>query len=313
MAIFLFALLSLIWGTTWLGIKISLQGFPPFTGAAVRFIVALILLAAYAISQKISFKIPHKDFGKIFLTSFFMYTFDYGLVYWGEQYLNAGVTAIFFATFPIFIAIFSNFIFHQEPFHLLTFSGLLTGFTGTVVLFLDQLIKTDFNLWIGLAALAVVLGAAGGALSTVLVKKYFQSYHPVSLTFHQMIWGMLFLGLIGWGRGEWQHVAIGWPVLAAILYLGAIGSAFAFVCYYWLLKNISAITLSLIIYITPIVALFLDWLLYGYRVNLRMVGGIILVFLGVFLTQYRDYRQYLWQRRFAQSMAQDSHIEESES
>jgi len=298
-AIVIFTMLSMVWGTTWLAIKISLEGLPPFLGATARFVVAISLLAIYALIKRISLKIPRQDFGKIFLTSFLMYTFDYGLVYWGEQYLSAGVTAIFFATFPIFVGIFSNFVIRNEPFLMSKFLGIFLGFAGVLFIFYDQLIKTHFDTMIIFATLAIILGAAGGALSTVLVKKYFLHYRAVPLTLHQMLWGILVLALIGLLQGEARAIQPTPRVMVAVLYLGAVGSAFAFVGYYWLLQNISAITLSLIIYITPVIALVIDWVLYGDAINLRMVVGIIMIFLGIALSQLEEYRQFFRKRRMA--------------
>ncbi len=299
MAVVIFTLLSMVWGTTWLAIKISLEGLPPFLGATARFMVAISLLAAYALLKKISLKVPRKDFLKIFITSFLMYTFDYGLVYWGEQYLSAGVTAIFFATFPIFVGIFSNFIIRNEPFLWSKFLGIFLGFMGVLLIFFDQLIKTRFETMIIFATLAIILGAAGGALSTVLVKKYFLHYRAVPLTLHQMLWGILVLALIGLLQGETRQIQPTPRVMVAVLYLGAVGSAFAFVGYYWLLQHISAITLSLIIYITPVIALIIDWILYGEAINLRMVIGIALIFGGIALSQLEDYRPFFRKRFMA--------------
>jgi len=293
MAAVAFIFLCIVWGTTWIAIKITLQGMPPFLGAAARFSVAVFLLSGLAILKGINLKMPARIFKILFITALLMYILDYGLVYWGEQYLSAGVTAIFFATFPIFTGIFSTLVVKSESSHWTKFVGLLIGFIGITVTFYDQLLKTHFESKIIFATLAIVLGAAGGALATVLVKKYLSEINSVSLSLHQMIWGVVGLSLFGLFRGEFSQIHPDLEVVLAVLYLGAIGSALAFVLYYWLLKKIGAISLSVIIYVTPIVALFADWLYFGEKIGIRTVIGMLLIFTAIALTQLHQYRAYL--------------------
>ena len=111
-----FAFLCLVWGTTWVAIKITLEGMPPFYGAATRFIIAIFLLFIFAKAKKVNLSFTRKYFFIISASAFLMYVFDYGLIYWGEQYLTAGVTAIFFATFSLFTVLWSNFLFKSESF-----------------------------------------------------------------------------------------------------------------------------------------------------------------------------------------------------
>ena len=126
-----------------------------------------------------------------------MYTLDYGLIYWGEQYLSAGVTSIFFATFPLFTGISAIFLLKNEKFSWYKFIGLIIGLLGVSVVFLDQLLLTQFNQQVVLGSFAIILGAASGAMSVVLVKKYLSAINPVTLSFFQMIQGIIFLSLLG--------------------------------------------------------------------------------------------------------------------
>ncbi len=297
MAYLVFAMLSFIWGTTWIAIKITLEGIPPFLGATVRFAIAIILLLAFGWLSRVSLKIARKDYRVLLASAFFMYVFDYGFVYWGEQYLSAGVTAIFFATFPIFIGLFSNFVVKSEHLGLPHILGTLLGFLGVFIIFYDQLVRTHFDTQIILATVAVVLGAAGGALSTVLVKKHLHHVPAVPLTIHQMFWGAVFLGILAVLQGEPSRVHLTPRVAYAALYLGAIGSALAFASYYWLLKKISALTVSFIIYITPVIALFIDRLLFRTAITWQILVGSSLIFAGITVSQWDAYRQWLWHYR----------------
>ena len=220
-----------------------------------------------------------------------MYVFDYGFIYWGEQYLSAGVTAILFGTFVLFTALWSYFLFQNEHFYWHKFVGLILGMVGISTVFFDQLLKTQFNMSVIFGSLAIVAGAAGGALSVVIVKKHLSHVNAISLTFYQMVLGTLFLAIIGGLVERHAHFNITPKVIYAILYLGCIGSALAFGLYYWLLQHMSAITLSLIIYITPVVAVIFDYLFFGEIINLRALVGMMIIFSGIALIQIQHIKQ----------------------
>ncbi len=297
MQIIVFLFLCLVWGTTWAAIKISLEGLPPFLGAAMRFSLAMIFLAAFAWWKKIPLLMKRKDFKYISASAFLMYVLDYGLIYWGEQYLSAGVTSIFFATFPIFTGIWATFLFRNEKFRWNKFAGLLLGFSGVVLVFYDQLIQTLFSHSVIYGTLAIVVGAAGGAMAVVIVKKYLGGVHSVTLSFYQMIYGVVFLVLIGLITEKLSAVQINPRVLLAVVYLGGVGSALAFALYYWLLQHISAITISLIIYITPIIALIVDYFLFGELIHPRAVAGMLVIFSGVAVAQLQFRQIYALRQR----------------
>lgn len=280
-----FSLLCIIWGTTWLAIKTSVQGFPPFYGAGVRFLLALIVLLFVIWFKKIPLRLDKREFWLLVINAFLIYTLDYGLIYWAEQHLTAGVTAIFFAPFTLFTAIWSNFFFRSESFRWHKSIGLLIGFSGILIVFYDQLAITQFNRLITLAATAVIISAAGGAISAVVIKKYLTTMNPYKLTFHQMWMGVIQLFLLGFIFEDFSTIKMSQNIISAIVYLSLLGTVFAFVVYYTLLQKMSAITLSLIVYITPIVALIADYLAFGEVIPLRSLIGMMFIFSGIGVTQ----------------------------
>ena len=285
MILFGFVTLCFVWGTTWLAIKLSLEGLPPFIGAGIRFSSAWLILLLYILWKKIRIRVHRKEFGILVVSAFLMYPVDYGLLYWAEQHINAGVAAVFFATFPLFTSIWSNFLFRQEKFHWYTFSGLLIGFTGIVIVFFDQLALTQFNRLVVMSSFAVIIGAAGAAMSLVIIKKYLPKMNPINLTFHQLYIGVFFLFLIGFPLEDIDAIRLNTRIISSVAYLGIVGSAFAFVLYYRLLQRMSPITLSLVIYITPVVALITDYIVFREFIPIRSILGVATVFLGISITQ----------------------------
>lgn len=283
--------LCVIWGVNWVAIKYSLEGLKPFTSASFRFITASVILFGYVKWKRIPLRINRTEFKLLLWSAFLTYALDYGLIYWGEQYLSAGVTAILFSTFVLFTALFSNFIFKSEPFRLTQYAGLSIGFLGVLTIFYDQLVITRFNLIVILASLAILLSAACAAASMVIVKKYLYKTNPVVVSFHQQIIGTLMLILIGAAAENPGHIHLNGKIILAIVYMGAFASAIAFVIYYKLLREISAVSLSLTVYITPLVALVTDYFFYGQVLDLRSVIGMCVVFSGIWLSQLHTIRK----------------------
>jgi len=222
----------------------------------------------------------------VIATSILLYVVDYGLIYWAEQYLSAGVTAIFFAAFPVATALASTFAFRSEALCYKRFTGIFVGLLGLVIVFFDQLLSTSFDDKVMLASVAMVFAAIAAAWSVVMAKKHLMEVETVSLTVHQLVWGVIGLLVLATVRGEFEAIRPTASAIWALVYLGLIGSALAFVLYYRLLKVMSASTLATMTYITPLVAVFGGWLLLGESISLRAVLGGATIFVGITIIQF---------------------------
>lgn len=279
--------LCLVWGANWVAIKISLEGFPPLLSAAVRFLIAAAVMLIYVKWKRIPMRVNRRDFNYLFFSAFLVYTMDYGLIFWGEQYLSAGVTSIFFSTFSLFTALFSNFVFKNEPFSRRTYTGLFAGFIGILVVFYDQFVSTRFSTIVILASAAIIIAAVSAAAATVIVKKHLVKMNHELLSFHQVWMGALMLLGIALIFESPGHIQLNPRVAWAMIYMGVIASAAAFVVYYRLLQEMSAITLSLIIYVIPLVAVTADYIFLGEVIHLRTVIGMLIIFSGIWLSRGR--------------------------
>jgi drug/metabolite transporter (DMT)-like permease len=276
-----FASVAIIWGTTWVAIKLSLQGYPPLIGAMLRFVFAIAMLGLYSRVTRLSLALPRTTTLWVVVTAILVYVIDYGLVYWGEQYLNAGVTAILFAVVPLATTLGSAFAFRTERFRYRQLAGVFVGLLGIVAVFLDPLVATGFSVKVTLAAVAIVVAAMAAAFNIVIAKRHLMLVGAVPLTLHQMLWGTLGLGIISAITGEWRHVHYSLGATMAVLYLGLAGSAAAFVMYYSLLRTMRASTLSTISYVTPLVAVFSGWIILNESITLRVGSGVVAIFVGL--------------------------------
>jgi drug/metabolite transporter (DMT)-like permease len=244
-------------------------------------------LYLYLLWKGISLKVSRREFKIITISAFLVYVGDYGLIYWGEQYISAGVTSIFFATFAIFTALLSNFIFKSEAFQGRKFFGLVVGLIGILIVFYDQLEVTQFNLKVTLASTAILVAALSAAISMVIIKKFLSGVDTVSLSFHQLWIGTIFLAVLGFAVENPGDIIVNTRVMVSILYMGIIASAVAFVMYYRLLKKMSAVSLSMIIYVIPLTALVGDYFFFGEILPLRSFIGMLVIFSGIWLSSAR--------------------------
>ncbi|CAN5334605.1 EamA family transporter [soil metagenome] len=284
----LIGLLCLIWGSTWLAIKIGLEGLPPFFGAAVRFASAAAILLALARVRKVPFprsRRAHAGLLGLGLSSFWL---SYGIVYWAEQYLTSGLTAVLFATLPLFTLLFAHGLIPAERITLRSAAGVVVGFLGVVVVF-----QSDLRLahpMAPTAAAAVLLSPLASALGAVGIKRWAIHIHPYHLTILPMTYGAIglfatSLFLEDAAAAEWSAAAIG-----SVLYLAIFGSVVAFVVYYTLLRQVAVTTLNLMSYVFPIVAVILGYLILGERLGPFALAGAALILIGIALATWRRRR-----------------------
>jgi len=166
---------------------------------------------------------------------------------------------------------------------------LLVGFLGIVLIFYDQLTATRFETMTILGSVAIIVSAVGASISTLIVKKHLSSMNTAVLNLYQLLMGIIFLVLLSAVFESPVQVKWSWRVILAVLYMGVMASAVAFVINYRLLKQMSAISLSMIVYIIPLVALATDFLIYNEILPFRSFAGMVVIFGGIWLSQWNKH------------------------
>ena len=276
-----FAMLCSIWGSTWLVIKIGLQGAPPFLAACLRFVVASVTLLA--LSAVLRSKLPRGrvEWGLVALYGVVLFGADYGLIYWGEgNGVASGLSAVLFATFPFQTAIFAHVLLRTERLSIQKLGGIAIGFAGIIFIFRGQL-ATSAALFFPM--LGVVLSATCAAVASVAVKRWGHDTDPVSFNGLAMGTGSLVLAGASLLAGE-RWAVPSWPEgIGAVVYLGLVGSVIAFVTYLWLLKRIEATSLSYIAFVNPIVAVLLGYLVAKEMLDPLVLSGAGMTLAGIWL------------------------------
>jgi len=276
------ALLVAIWGTTWAAIRIGLDDLPPLTSLAARFAISGLVLLALMPAFGVRLRPDRRVLGLWLANGTLTFGLSYGIVYWGEQRVPSGLTALLFATFPLFVSVLGHFFLPGERMHPRGVAGTLVGFAGVAVIFSEDLSRLGGP---GVATAAVVLlGApAVSSVANVAVKRYGRGVHPLSLTAVPLLGAAAAIGVVAAiaeadRTVRWTPAAIG-----SVVYLALFGSALAFVVYFWLLDKLPATRLSLITYAVPVVAVTVGTLALDEPLTARIVAGAALVMAGVAL------------------------------
>ena len=271
-----FAMLCGIWGSTWLVIKIGLEGAPPLLAASLRFVVASATLLILCVVFRSKLPRGRTEWALVAFYGIVLFGADYGLIYWGEgNGVASGLSAVLFATFPFQTAIAAHALLRTERLSAQKLGGIAIGFAGIAFIFRGQLAASADLLF---PMLAIVLAATCAAAASVAVKRWGHDTDPVSLNAFAMGTGAIALAAASLVVGE-RWAVPSWPTgILAIVYLGLSGSVVAFVTYLWLLKRIEATSLSYIAFVNPIVAVFL-----GFLVAKEMLDPLVLVGAGMTL------------------------------
>lgn len=277
MPILVWLLLSAIWGSTWLFIKVGLEDLPPFTFAALRFALAIIALLPLLIVRRVPLPRIRSDWWLMIITGFLTFTVAYGLVFWGEQYISSGLAALLFATFPLFGLVIAHFHLPTERMTWTKVAGVILGIVGIGLVFSNQLSAAGTAaLW---GSIGIVIAALAAAYADVMIKLRGGHLDTMLLTLVQMVAGSLPLIAVAVavegnpGRFDWTPLAA-----FSIAYLAVIGSALAFVLFYWLIRHMDVTKTMLITLVTPLIAVLLGIVLLEEQLTWRTtVGGAAII------------------------------------
>jgi len=284
LSLLVFIILSLIWSSTWLFIKLGLETMPPFYAAAWRFLIAFLILYLYG--RKKHLPIPQDIKSHLFFIVFGMsiFTVSYGLVYWGEQYINSGLTSVLFSVMPFYTALIALKILPDEKMNSHKLFGLLLGFAGIVIIFYDQLTFSTSTIVL-LAMGAILLSPLFSAYGTLISKKAAHTYHPVTMNTLPLLYASISFFVLHFFLEKAPASGISGMALISLFYLGIFGTAIAFVLYVWMLQHTSALLMSSITFVTPPMALMWGWVILDEPVTINLALGMVLVFSGIYLVR----------------------------
>jgi drug/metabolite transporter (DMT)-like permease len=282
-----FALVYVLWGSTYLGIKLAVETIPPALMASFRFLIAgPVMLAACALTgRKVS--LPFADLWRLTLIGVLLLTIGNVGLSWAELYVPSGLAALIVAIVPIWFLIVDVWIFRSgERLSRAGLGGIALGIVGMFVLLWPQLrALADHSLArIQLiASLALLFFSFSWAFGSVLSKKWQPRYDPFSATGWQMTLAGIVNLALAFALREPARATYSTKSVLALAYLIVFGSWIGYTAYIWLLNNVPTAKVSTYAYVNPVVAVFLGWLMGGEKVDIYMLAGSAIVVSAVAL------------------------------
>jgi drug/metabolite transporter (DMT)-like permease len=276
--VLLYVGLCLVWGSTWLVIKVGYGGLGPFNVAGLRFLLAGAVLAVIVRLRGARWPQGRVEWSLVALVGLLMFGADYGLIYWAEQYLDSGLTAILFAVLPITTIVLAHFYVPGDRVTPRKLSGTMLALLGVVALFGDR-VRLDAS-----AAgpmLAVLLSTVCASVAGVAAKRHGTALHAASLNAPAMLLGGTVLMAASVLAGDGFGLPGDAATIGAITYLALAGSVATFLVYFSLLKTWSVTSLSFVAVFTPALALLLGFVFRDERPTIWTGLGAALILAGV--------------------------------
>jgi drug/metabolite transporter (DMT)-like permease len=277
-----FAIIYFVWGSTFLAIRIGVREVPPFLLAAMRFLVAGLVLFSWMIARGEPSP-SRQQWTSAFLLAFLIFVLDYGLLFWAEQRVPSGTAAVMMATTPMFMALSEIVVLRTQRLTLRLAVALLIGIGGVAAL-------TSPSLNLGgapmdrAAAVALIVASVSWSVASALTRMLPLPPSKVMSSGSQMLAGGVLLALTGATLGEFRIFrpgAVSSEAWLALLYLIIAGSIIAFTAYVWLLHHESPTKVGTFAYVNPAVAVFLGYFLGGEALGPRTILGTLLVLISV--------------------------------
>lgn len=289
MPVVVWLILSLIWGSTWLFIKLGLEDLPPFTFAVIRFIIASLILCGIVTIRRRPLPRDWRDWVLIAGTGLMAFAVNYGLLFWGEQRVSSGLAAILQTIIPVFGLVLAHLHLPQERITWPKLCGVVLGIAGVCLIFSNQMDVGGESAFRG--SVAIVVGAFAVAYSNVLVKARGGLLDYATLAAGQMICGLVPLLIVG-QLFEANPFKLHWTPLAlvSLFYLAIVGSVIAFLLYYWLVRHMEVTKTMLISLVTPLIAVTLGMLVRGEELTWRIVVGGACIMAGIGVIALRRMR-----------------------
>ena len=287
----LFGLLGLIWGSSYLFIKIGVDAAGPFTLVTLRCLFAAAFLALVVRAAHEPLPRSGRVFGHLVVTGILSIFLPFVLIAWGELHVTTGLAAVLNATTPLFTILAAAAVLPDEPVRINRVVGLLVGFAGVAVVVAPSLVLAP-----GLAPdhqalpaqAAIVVAAASYALGAVYVRRFLSGVRPMTISLGMVVVGFLLTAPLAIALEASVAVSgFGLPLLGASAWLGVLGSGVALLIFYRLLHDRGATATHVVVYLLPPVGVAIGVVVLGEPLHVGLLIGTVLIIGGAALTHLR--------------------------
>ena len=270
-----------IWGTTYLGVKVSLATVPPFLMGGLRNVVGGTILGLWLVASGRPLP-PRPAWGRLAVLGFFMFLLGNGGVVWGTQFIPSGLSAVLVGTSPFWMVSVDAIVSPGRELHARQWVGLSLGFAGIVLLVWPEITAGGASGW-GFAAgvVALQIACAGWAVGSSYTRRHVMPGDVLGSAALQMLFGGLMMLALGGAMGEFGHLGFTTRTTGALVYLTVLGSVVAFAAYSYALQHMDVAVVSLYTYVNPVIAVALGTLLLGEPFHMRMVVAAAIILAGM--------------------------------
>jgi drug/metabolite transporter (DMT)-like permease len=279
-----FGIIYLVWGSTFLAIRVGVLAMPPLLLAAIRFFIAGLLLVAWTAFRRETWP-RAREWGSICLLAALIFVGDYGLLFWAEQRVPSGIAAVMLATIPVFTAMGEVLVLRTARMTMQLAAALVIGIAGVVVL-MSRSIALGGAAISTVGALALIVAAMFWSVASVITRRLPLPSSKVLSAGAQMLAGGVMLAVVATALGEprrFHPAAVPGQAWFALVYLIVMGSIVGFTSYVWLIHHESPTKVGTYAYVNPVVAVLIGYFVGGEPLGLRTILGTVLVLASVLL------------------------------
>ena len=273
--------MCLVWGTTWMAIKVGLEDLTPMFSLSLRLLISGIILLLFILIKEKKFTYDKSQFKIIVYLTLFNFSIPYMLVYWGELYIYSDLAAIILATHPFFTSLISLRILRTEKFSIKDNFGIFVGFCGILLIFSENLLSgIDFH-FIGM--LAILLSSLSFAFVDVILRKYKDNYNPLRINVIPLLTSGLLLIIYSLIFENIKQNNFTTSAVVSVLYLSIFGTVITFTILLWLIQRIRLSIITLATFKIPIIAIIVGWLFLDEALTKLQIFGTVFVLTGVLI------------------------------
>jgi drug/metabolite transporter (DMT)-like permease len=277
-----FAIIYIVWGTTYLAIRVGVQEVPPFLLAGLRFLIAGGVIYGWMIAHGEPSPTARQWLAASVI-GIMIFVMDYGLLFWAEERVPSGVAAVMMATIPVFMALSEIIILRTQKLTARLTLALLIGIGGVAVLMSRSLNLAGAPIE-KMGALALIIASISWSIASVLTRKLSLPTSKVMSSGAQMLAGGVFLALTAAAIGEFRNfhpLSVSRVAWFALLYLIVAGSIIGYTAYVWLIHHESPTKVGTYAYVNPVVAVLVGYFMGGEAMGVRTILGTLFVLTSV--------------------------------
>lgn len=282
--------ICIVWGTTYLAIRVGVLHYPPFLFAGVRQVAAGLILIPMALLMDRKTDLSAKNIMRQAFMGFLMLTMGNGGVTWAEKYIPSGIAALLCSMMPIFAVLFNLASSKKDQFNATIGAGMLLGVCGVGLIFRQNISDLARPEYIG-GMIGILFATAGWAYGSSLSKRYGAAVNPLFNAGMQLSFGGIFMLLLSPIVDD-HSAPLVWNTdgVLSLVYLITFGSVLAYAAYMYALRVLPVGIATVYAYVNPLIAVVAGYLFLSEDLNLYVGLAFVTIVLSVFLVN-RGYRQ----------------------